>query len=147
MECYIRSVPRFFVSILLLSVSGNAAEYAHRYDSQLAQLDQKRPDSECKARDTLRLWLPKARVDDQVAMFRAFLQFTAGIAISTRNSFSQSVQPVNGTIDSILKKKFWKRGQFAATRKSERRSGPGSTAVSEFIRLKAIGIPLRTSRV
>lgn len=98
------------IVLLLLSFAAQAGEFAARYTARLSELDQKRPDSVCKALDVLRTLLPKSPSADRATMFRTFLHFNGAVAKKSMDDFGAAITPVYDSASEVLNNKHWKSG-------------------------------------
>jgi hypothetical protein len=106
-------------AFFLLTIVAHAGEFDARYSAKLSGLDQKRPESVCEARDTLRTLLPKASTADRASMFRAFLNFNGTVANNSMDDFSAAIMPANDRAFEILSSEHWKSGSASASLRSD----------------------------
>ena len=93
-----------------MSLTARADELATRYSATLTDLDQKRPESVCAARDLLRALLPQSPPADRASIFRAFVKFNLAVAENGGERFDAAIAPVSEEAFTILGNAHWKSG-------------------------------------
>jgi hypothetical protein len=97
-----RCVSRAIAFLALLAFASGAQTVASRYSKELATLDLAKPESVCRARDSLRVLILRAGPDERAAMFRGFRTFYLQAVSDTEPMFWEVMKPFKRDTESWI---------------------------------------------